>query len=274
MAKSSQKNESESRGSLKAKTAIITGGGTGIGKAIAKRFHDEGAQVIICGRRENKLNETCSAIAPNGDRVYSIRADVTEESDIKRIVKEAVDKTGRIDILVNNAGVMRFGKLDEVDSSLWDLQMNTNCWGPWRLMVAVLPEMRKVGAGSIINISSIAGFKAFPGVGLYGTSKASLQLLSQVMAMEVAPDNIRVNLIAPSLIEDTELSIPIIGDDEEKMSAFYKKILPVHPLGRNGKLKDIADAATFLASEQSSFITGIILNVDGGRHLASNRPPN
>ena len=272
MGKISQKTERESRGFLETKTAIITGGGTGIGKAIAKRFHDEGAQVVFCGRRENKLKEAVSTIAPNGDRVYSIRADVTVESDIKRLVELAVEKTGRIDILVNNAGVMRFGRLDEIDPSLWDLHMRTNSWGPWRLMVAVLPELRKVGGGSIVNITSIAGDKAFPGVGLYGASKASLQKLSQVMAMEVASDNIRVNLISPALVEDTELSIPIIGDDEEKIAAFYKKIRPLHPLGRGGKVEDIADAAIFLASEQSSFITGIILEVDGGRHMASNRP--
>jgi meso-butanediol dehydrogenase/(S,S)-butanediol dehydrogenase/diacetyl reductase len=183
-----------------------------------------------------------------------------------------MEKTGRIDILVNNAGVMRFGKLDETDHSSWDMQMLTNAYAPWRLMVAVLPELRKVGGGSIINISSIAGLKAFPGVGLYCTSKAALQMLSQVMAMEAASDNIRVNLICPAVVEDTELPFPIFG--EEKASEFYDNMRPLHPLGRNGTPEDVADAALFLASDQSSWITGTILNLDGGRHLATNRPPS
>jgi NAD(P)-dependent dehydrogenase (short-subunit alcohol dehydrogenase family) len=167
---------------------------------------------------------------------------------------------------------MRFGKLYEMDPLLWDALMNVNARAPWRLMVAVLPEMRKVGAGSIINISSIAGLKAFSGNGMYGTSKAALQHLSQVMAIEVAPENIRVNVICPAVVEDTELSIPIVG--KENIQKRYDTMRPLHPLGRNGKPKDIADAALFLASDQSSWITGIILNVDGGRHLATNRPPS
>nr|HID60029.1 SDR family oxidoreductase [Desulfobacterales bacterium] len=121
----------------------------------------------------------------------------------------------------------------------------------------------------IINISSIAGLKAFPSVGLYCTSKPALQMLSQVMAMEVASDNIRVNLICPPVVEDTELSVPIFG--EENVSEFYDNMRPLHPLDRNGKPKDVTEAAFFLASEESSWITGITLNVDGGRHLATNR---
>lgn len=259
-------------GLLKEKTAIITGGGTGIGRIMARRFHEEGAAVIICGRREAKLREAISTIAKDGDRVHMIGADVTVEGDIRRLVELAMEKTGRIDILVNNAGVMRFGKLDETDPSSWDMQILTNAYAPWRLMVAVLPEMRKVGGGSIINISSIAGLKAFPGVGLYCTSKAALQMLSQVMAMEVASENIRVNLICPAVVEDTELPLPIFG--EEKVSEFYDNMRPLHPLGRNGTPKDVADAALFFASDQSSWITGTILNLDGGRHLATNRPPS
>jgi NAD(P)-dependent dehydrogenase (short-subunit alcohol dehydrogenase family) len=258
-------------GLLEGKTAIVTGGGTGIGREIAKRFHEEGAKVVICGRRLEKLMEASSIISKNGERIYPIKADVTVDSEVKRIVEKAVQKTGRIDILVNNAGIMRFGKLEEVPPSLWDELMNVNARAPWRLMVAVLPEMRKVGGGSIINISSIAGIKAFPGNGFYGMSKGALQQISQVLAIEVASENIRVNVICPAIVEDTELNDPIVG--KENVRSRYDRMRPLHPLGRNGKPKDIAEAALFLASDQSSWITGIILNVDGGRHLATNRPP-
>lgn len=258
-------------GLLEEKTAIITGGGTGIGLAIAKRFHREGAKVVICGRRLEKLKEASLTISPQGKGVHIVCSDVTIEEDRQKIVKEAVHKTGRIDILINNAGVMRFGKLETVDPSVWDTLMNVNAYAPWRLMVAVLPEMRKLGGGSIVNISSLAGLEAFPTNGLYGMSKAALQRLSQVLAMEVASEKIRVNVICPGVVEDTELNDFIFG--KENVPLRYKQMRSLHPLGRNGTPEDVAEAALFLASDQSAWITGILLNLDGGRHLASNRPP-
>ncbi len=177
---------------------------------------------------------------------------------------------GGIDILVNNAGIMRFGQLDGTPISEWDQMMMTNAWGPWRLMVHVLPYMKEAGGGSIINISSIAGIKAFPGAGVYCASKAALQVLSQMAAMENASNNIRINCILPALVEDTELAAPAVG--EGNVVQFYEKLRPLHPMGRSGKPSDIAEAALFFASEQSSYITGVLLNVDGGRHMATNRP--
>jgi meso-butanediol dehydrogenase / (S,S)-butanediol dehydrogenase / diacetyl reductase len=258
-------------GQLEGKTAIITGGGTGIGQAIGRRFHEENAFVVLCGRRKYKLEEAARTINPGGERIQTIIADITVEQDINRLLEETVLMTGRIDILVNNAGVMRFGKLNETPVQEWDLMMKTNVFGPWRLMANVAPYMRRSGGGSIINISSLAGIKAFPGSGVYCASKAALQVLSQVMAMEAAADNIRVNCILPALVEDTELSIPIFG--EQNVGAFWDRMRPLHPLGRNGKPMDIANAALFFASDQSSWITGALLNVDGGRHMATNRPP-
>ncbi len=255
---------------LDGKTAIITGGGTGIGREIAKRFHDEGAYVVISGRRQNKLDEAASIISPDGERILGVTCDVTNEEDITTLLTKTVEVAGRLDILVNNAGVMRFGKLNETPAHEWDLMMKTNAFGPWRLMVHAVPYMKKAGCGSIVNISSIAGIKAFPGSGVYCASKAALQTLSQVMAMEAAEDNIRVNVINPALVEDTELAWPIFG--KENVPGFYDKIRNLHPLGRNGRPKDIADAALFFASDDSSWITGVLLSVDGGRHLATNRP--
>ena len=257
-------------GQLDNKTAVITGGGTGIGRAIAKRFHDEGAFVTITGRRKEKLVESSNVIAPQGERVLTVSANVMVEADIERLLAVAAEKMGGIDILINNAGAMQFGQLDEVPVSDWDLMMKTNAWGPWRLMAHVLPYMKEAGGGSIVNISSIAGVKAFPGAGIYCASKAALQVLSQVAAMEHASENIRVNCILPAVVEDTELAASALGG--ENVQEFLDKLRPLHPMGRNGKPADIADAALFLASEQSSWITGVLLNVDGGRSMATNRP--
>ncbi|MFC1650256.1 SDR family NAD(P)-dependent oxidoreductase [Candidatus Latescibacterota bacterium] len=257
-------------GKLDSKTAVVTGGGTGIGLAIAKRFHDEGAFVVICGRRKEKLAEAESIISSDGERVFSVTADVMVEEDIIRVVDKTVAKTGRLDVLVNNAGIMRFGKLHETPVEEFHAMMKTNVFGSWRMMVHAVPHMRKVGGGSIINLSSIAGIKAFPGAGAYCTSKAALQMISQVMSMEVCDDNIRVNLILPALVEDTELAEPIFG--KENIPAFYDKLRLLHPLGRNGRPKDIADAALYFATDDSSWVTGVMLNVDGGRHLTTNRP--
>lgn len=257
-------------GQLDHKTAVITGGGTGIGRAIAKRFHGEGAYVTIAGRREEKLVETSREISPRGERILCVPADMTVEEDMEHLLAAAGEKMGGIDILVNNAGVMRFGKLDEIPADDWDLMMKINAWGPWRLMVHVLPYMKKAGGGSIINISSIAGIKAFSGAGIYCASKAALQVISQIFAMETALENIRVNCILPALVEDTELADSAVG--EENVRQLWDKLRPLHPMGRSGKPADIADAALFFASEQSSYITGTLFNVDGGRHMATNRP--
>jgi len=258
-------------GLLCERTAIITGGAGGIGRAIARRFHDEGAQVVICDIRGDRLPEAVSQLSPSGERVHAVRADVTIESDIQRVVQETLERFRGIDILVNVAGALHFGRLEQADPLVWDVIMRTNAYAPWRFMVAVLPEMREAGGGSIINISSINGIKPFPGAGLYCTSKAALQMLSQVMAMEVAADSIRVNLILPGLIEDTEFPLQEVGMEE--LVSFYDSLRPLHPMGRNAKPKDIADVALFLASDQSRYMTGVLLNVDGGRHMATNRPP-
>ena len=165
---------------------------------------------------------------------------------------------------------MRFGKLHETPVDEWESMMRTNAFGSWRLMVQAVPHMRKVGGGSIINLSSLAGIKALAGAGVYCTLKTALQMVSQVMAMETAADNIRVNMILQALVEDTELAYPIFG--KGNIPDFYNRLSNLHPMGRNGKPKDIADAALFFASDESSWIAGVMLNVDGGRHLATNRP--
>ncbi|MGD9227001.1 MAG: glucose 1-dehydrogenase [Desulfobacterales bacterium] len=258
-------------GQLDGKTAIITGAAGGIGLAIAQLFHREGAGVVVCDRKADRLSEAGKQISSKSERILIVQADVTLEGDIQKAVSQTVEHFGGINILVNNAGLVRIGTLEQADPIAWRDVMRTNAYAPWQFMVAVLPEMRKAGGGSIINISSINGIKAFPGMGIYSASKAAQQMLSQVMAMEVAEDNIRVNSILPGLVEDTEFLYEEIG--KENLPDFFASLRSLHPLGRNTKPKDVADAALFLASDQSEFISGVLLNVDGGRHLATNRPP-
>ena len=257
---------------VKDKISLVTGAAQGIGKAIALKLAEEGSNVVLVDVNKEKCEEVSKEIQTKNRKSWVYKVDVSDFKQVEELFGNEIEKWGRIDILVNNAGIMRFGMLHETPIEEWESMMNTNVFGPWRLMVHAVPYMRKVGGGSIINLSSIAGIKAFPGSGIYCTSKSALQTISQVMSMETAADNIRVNLILPALVEDTELAIPIFG--KENIPDFYNRLRNLHPLGRNGKPKDIADAALFFASVESSWITGVMLSVDGGRHLTTNRPAN
>jgi NAD(P)-dependent dehydrogenase (short-subunit alcohol dehydrogenase family) len=261
-------------GVLAGKTALVTGGGTGIGLSIAQRFFEEGALVAICGRRRGRLEAAArqleQAEAGDGRRALAIPADLTRPEECSRVVAAVVEAAGGLDVLVNNAGVMRFGPLAEASPAQWEELMRINAWAPWRLMAEALPVMKRGGGGSIVNISSLSGLRPNAGSGLYCASKAALQMLSQVMALEAAPSGIRVNVICPGMVEDTELGHAVFGADN--VAAFYPRFAPLHPLQRNGKPADIAEAALFLASEASSWVTGALLPVDGGRHLSGNQP--
>ena len=246
-------------GLIEEKTAVITGAETEIGREIARRFFDEGASILLAGTNEGALKEICSQIDPGGNRVFPVTFDFSKDDDCKGLVKFAVAQTGRIDILVNHFDYKKPGRLDEVQLDLWNEIMGTNALAPWRLGVAVLPEMRKVGGGAIVNISSIAGEIGFSGMGLYCTSHAAVQMLFRVMAKELSPDNIRVNLICPAIVTDAEAQVPETDN------------VPSPELrGQGGNPKDVADAALFLVSDRSEWLTGITLNLDGGRHLSPN----
>lgn len=256
---------------MNGKIAIVTGGGTGIGKAIAAKYVAEGAQVILCGRRVEKLEQAAGEIASDGTvSPLALQCDVTDQAQILGMVKTVINHFGGIDVLVNNAGVMRFDELTQASDQTFELIMKTNLWAPWRCSCAVIPHMKNRGGGSIITISSVAGLRAMSGAGLYCTSKAAVQMLCQTLALENAPDQIRVNIICPAVVEDTELSVPIVGEDG--VEEFYNKLRVCHPLGRNGRPDDIAEAALYLASDASRWVTGTVLPVDGGRMLTSNRP--
>jgi NAD(P)-dependent dehydrogenase (short-subunit alcohol dehydrogenase family) len=260
-------------GMLEGRTALVTGGGTGIGRGVARRLAAEGAFVFVCGRRPAALEQARAEIAEaigRGDRVAGIAADVTREDDVRAVAKAVADRGQGLDVLVNCAGMMRFGRLDALESAGMRTMFDVNAFAPWRVSVAALPLLRQSGAGAIVNIASISGMRPFEGSGAYCMSKAALLMLTQVMALELAGEGIRVNAVCPGMVEDTGLGDAVFS--HEQVAASYDRFRPLHPLGRNGTPTDVADAVLFLASPASSWITGAILPLDGGRHLTTNRP--
>ncbi len=237
------------------KTAIITGGGSGIGQASAKVFHKEGANVVLFGRRKHKLEETAHEL---GSRVLIIEGDMTLSNDLERLVQETHKKFQRIDILVNNAGLFKGAPLHEISDEEYDEMMDINIKGVFQLTRKVLPVMMEQKGGSIIHISSILGIIAVPQVAAYNVSKGALNQLNRSIAVEYGSYGIRSNSICPGLIE-TEMTADIMKD-EALMQEWSKD----YPIGRFGKPEDVANACLFLASEESSFITGTVLPVDGG----------
>ena len=237
------------------KTAIITGGGSGIGKASAKFFHREGANVVLFGRRKHKLEETVQEL---GARALAIEGDMCQSTDLDRLVQETQSTFKRIDILVNNAGIFKGAPLHEVSDDQYDEIMNINMTAVFQLTRKVLPVMMEQKGGSIIHISSILGIIAVPQVAVYNISKGAMNQLNRSIAVEYGNYGIRSNSICPGLIK-TDMTADLMND-ETLMQEWSKE----YPIGRFGKPEDVANACLFLASDESSFITGTILPVDGG----------
>jgi NAD(P)-dependent dehydrogenase (short-subunit alcohol dehydrogenase family) len=258
------------RGRLDGRTALVTGGGSGIGRAVAARLHAEGAHVLICGRRAAALESACGEISPQGERIGFAAADLTTAGGMEAAVRTAAGSGAGLDILVNAAGVMRFGRLDQLEPAAMQSMFDINTFAPWRLTAAVLPLMRRRGGGAVVNVSSISGLRPFEGSGAYCMSKAALVMMTQVMALELARDRVRVNAVCPGMVEGTELGDAIFSPSD--VAASYDRFRPLHPLGRNGTPADVAEAVLFLCADSSSWITGAVLPLDGGRHLTTNRP--
>ena len=237
------------------KTAIITGGGSGIGQACAWAFYQEGANVVLFGRREDKLKETAQEL---GSRAMTVSGDMTRTEDLDRLVQETLSKFHRIDILVNNAGLFKGAPLHEISDEQYDEMMNINMRAVFQLTRRVLPVMMEQKGGNIIHISSILGIIAVPQVAAYNISKGALNQFSRSIAVEYGSYGIRSNAICPGLIE-TDMTADLMKD-EELMQEWSKG----YPIGRFGKPEDVANTCLFLASDESSFITGTVLPVDGG----------
>lgn len=247
---------------LKNKVALITGGGTGIGKATALLFAREGASLVITGRRKPPLEETVSQIRDLHDNAVYVIGDVSKTDDAQNMIRKTIETFGRLDILVNNAGVnYKPNTTSATEEEDWDITINTNLKGIYLVSKYAIPELSKNG-GSIINISSVVGLKGFRGAIAYTTSKGGILNMTKSMALELAPDKIRVNCICPGMI-DTDMYWNFIKSSENP-DTLHEYVVHSHPLGRIGKPEDIAYGALFLASDEANWITGVILPIDGG----------
>lgn len=247
---------------LAGKTAVITGGGTGIGQAIALAFAKEGARVAVAGRRMEKLQETLYLLKQSGTDALAMECDVTKSADTERLVKAAEDRFGNVNVLVNNAGALSVSTVETISEADWDRIMGANLKGPFLMSRAVLPAMRRAGGGSIVNIGSVLGIAAIRDRAAYCASKGGVAMLTKAMALDHAHDKIRVNCVCPSIVESAMTEM-FFAETEAARKLRESRLASV-PLGRFGKPNDIAGIVVFLASDESSWMTGTVIPVDGG----------
>ncbi len=243
---------------LKDKAAIVTGSGSGMGRQMAETFAHEGAKVAILDVNEQAAKETAKTI---GHRAIAIHCDVTRRTEIDAAVNATSQAFGAIDILVNNAGVSHVNKpMLDIDEAEFDRVFAVNVKGLFLFSQAVVPAMKRNGGGVIINIGSTAGLRPRPGLSAYNATKGAVHNLTKTLAVELAPDKIRVCAIAP-VATDTPLLPTFLGNAE----GMREKFIATVPLGRLACAQDIANVALFLASAEAEFVTGNIVEVDGGR---------
>lgn len=247
-------------GKIDGKVAIITGAAAGIGKATAVLFAQEGAKVVVADFMDELGEETVKMINDSGGQAVFVHTDVSKAEDVHCMVKTAVDTYGRLDIVFNNAGI-EGASVDTANypENVFDKVVAVNLKGVWLGIKYAVPELLRNGGGSIINTSSVAGLVAFAGLSAYNATKGGIIQLTKTAAIEYAKQNIRVNCIAPGVIE-TAMVDRVLKAQPEAKAAFIQ----IEPVGRFGKPEEVAKAALFLASDDSSFITGTVLIVDGG----------
>ena len=245
------------------KTVIVTGGGTGIGEAICHRFADDGANVVIAELEADNGKGTAVDINSNGGTAMFCETDTSNSDSVRSMIACAVDRYGTIDILVNNAATFVFGKVEEVTDADWARVFGVNVIGYANCVREVLPTFRKAGGGAVVNIASVSAFIAQPEFIPYNASKGAVSQLTRCLAMDLAPDNIRVNAVCPGSIKTraTDMHIDSLGlDREQSYVDFGQSAL----MKRMGEPKEIASVVAFLASDDASYMTGAHVIVDGG----------
>jgi 3-oxoacyl-[acyl-carrier protein] reductase len=246
--------------SLKDKVAVVTGASQGIGRDTALALAEAGAKVAVAARSEEKLLALVAAIAAAGGTAFAVKMDVADAEQVKAGFKLVLEKFGRLDILVNNAAITRDGLAMRMKAEDWEAVLRTNLTGAHLCIQQALPTMMKARAGRIINISSVVAQSGNPGQANYVAAKAGLIGLTKAVAVEIASRNITVNAVAPGFIE-TPMTDALPDKVKEEVKARI-------PLGRMGSARDVAAAIVFLASDEAAYITGHVLNVNGGMHLA------
>lgn len=247
---------------LEGKVALITGGTSGIGSATAVRFASEGAAVAVTGRNSERGEQVAKEIVENGGDAIFIRSDVRLADDCRQAVEQTLERFGKIDVLFNNAGVFHPRTIPECTEEEWDETIDSSLKGAFLMSKYALPSMIERGRGSIIHTSSGWGILGGDKAAAYCAAKGGLIVMAKAMAIDHGPDGIRVNCICPG-----DILTPMLPDDAAKRGMSwedYSKDASDRPLGRIGDVEDIANAALFLASDESSFITGDALVVDGG----------
>ncbi|MGQ9695092.1 MAG: SDR family NAD(P)-dependent oxidoreductase [Thermodesulfobacteriota bacterium] len=244
---------------LEGKVAIVTGASKGIGKGIALRYAQEGATVVLASRSLNLLEAIARQINEKGGQALAIEVDVAQYASVAQMIEKAYKYFGRLDILVNNAGIAMVAPSEELSQADWQRALDTDLSGVFYGCQCAARKMMAQGGGCIINITSVYGLVAAPGRAAYCASKAACNMLTKVLAIEWAKKNIRVNAIAPGYIR-TELVQGVIAKGMLPVRAIEKRT----PLGRIGEVEDILALAVYLASDESSFMTGSVINIDGG----------
>ncbi len=248
---------------LSGKVAIVTGGNAGIGEAIAKAFAQEGAAVVITGRRQAELDRVVGDIVKEQGQAIAVAGSVTDDAHVQDTVRRTVQQFGRLDILVNNAGIGDFGKrLHEIDDATWAQVLDVNLTGVFRLTRACLPQMLKQGTGVIVMISSIASLVGLPTLPAYAASKGALDAMTRALAVDYARDGIRCNVVNPGLV-DTPMAAPLMSHPEQ-----LAPILAHYPIRRVGNPEDVASLVLYLASDEAAWVTGGTFPVDGGRTIS------
>ncbi len=246
------------------RAAIVTGASSGIGRASARRLAADGFAVLAVGREEAALGDVCREIVEAGGRAEAQVADVTAAGAPETIVARAQAVFGGIDALVNAAGIIASGSVAETSDEGWDVMLDVNARAPFRLLRAAIPALiaRK---GAVVNVSSVAGARAFPGLVAYCVSKAAVDQLTRCAALDLAASGVRVNAVNPGVVV-TNLHRRG-GMDATKYADFLERSKATHPLGRPGTPEEVADLVAFLISSRSGWITGETIAIDGGRHL-------
>ena len=246
------------------KVAIVTGAGSGIGAATAKRFARDGYAVVLNGRTESKLQAVRDQI-DDADTVISV-GDVSEPASVDKVVSDTVAAFGKIDVLVNNAAIAVFQPIADLALEDWNRQLQINVTGPFLMTKAALPHL-ETSSGAVVNVSSVSGLGGDWGGFAYNTTKGALNLMTKGLALDLAPKGVRINAVAPSLVA-TEMS-SFVREDDGVMQKFRDRL----PMKRAAEAAEVADVIAFLASADARFVNGAILTVDGGLN-ASNGQPN
>lgn len=248
---------------LKDRVALITGGGSGIGFATAIVFLEEGAKIAIADISEENGQRALETIREKGYDAIFLKADISKESDAKRIVEETISKFGSLDILFNNAGIWIEGKVEDLPVDEWDRIIGINLKGVFLCSKYAIPQMKQQGKGVIVNNSSCNGIVGDYGDPAYCASKGGVALLTRAMALDYAKQNIRVNAICCGEIE-TPMFLLEAKTAGKSVEEYREEMAACHPIGRLGRPEEAAKAVLFLASDDSSFVTGTLLSVDGG----------